>query len=168
MNDLVCRMVTLARMDEDGTRLDRKPFDLSDAVLETVSAFSSTIERGHRYLSLSAVPHVTVNGDEASLRQVISILMDNAVKYCDEGGEITVTLTGDRRPMLTVENTYAAASALDLDRLFDRFYRADKARTYGTGFGIGLSMAKAIVEKHKGTISAYRPGEGRIGFRVKL
>ncbi len=168
MNDLVCRMVTLARMDEDGTRLDRKPFDLSDAAMETVSAFSSTVERGHRHLSLSVAPHVTVNGDEASLRQVISILMDNAVKYCDEGGEITVTLTGDRHPTLTVENTYAAASALDLERLFDRFYRADKARTYGTGFGIGLSIAKAIVEKHKGSISAYQPGEGRIGFRVKL
>ncbi len=168
MNELVCRMVTLARMDEDGTKLDPKPFDLSEAALETVSAFFSTVERGHRHLALSVAPHVTVNGDEASLRQVISILMDNAVKYCDEGGGITVTLTGDRRPTLTVENTYAAASALDLDRLFDRFYRADKARTYGTGFGIGLSMAKAIVEKHKGSISAYRPGEGRIGFRVKL
>ncbi len=168
MNDLVCRMVTLARMDEDGTRLDLKPFDLSEAALETVSVFSPTIERGHRHLSLSVKPRVTVSGDEAALRQVISILMDNAVKYCDEGGEITVALTGDRHPTLTVENTYAAASTFDLDRLFDRFYRADKACTYGTGFGIGLSMAKAIVEKHKGSISAYRPGEGRIGFRVKL
>ncbi len=168
MNDLVCRMVTLARMDEDGTKLNLKLFDLSDAVAETVSVFAPTVERGHRRLSLSTAPHVTVNGDEASLRQVISILMDNAVKYCDEGGDITVTLTGDRRPVLTVENTYAAVSALDLERLFDRFYRADKARTYGTGFGIGLSIAKAIVEKHRGTISAYRPGEGRIGFRVRL
>ncbi len=168
MNDLVGRMVALSRMDEDGTVPERKPFALSDAVADTVSLFAATAERNGCRLVRTVKPHLTIEGDEAAIRQIVSILMDNAVKYCDAGGEITVTLAGDRHPVLTVENTYAAVSSLDLNRLFDRFFRADKARTYGTGFGIGLSMAKAIAEKHRGSISAYRAGEGRIGFRVKL
>jgi signal transduction histidine kinase len=94
--------------------------------------------------------------------------MDNAIKYCDQGGEIFVTLRRNRHITLTVENTYAEADALELDRLFDRFYRADKARTFTGGYGIGLSMAKSIAEKHKGEITAYRKDKQHIGFKVIL
>ena len=94
--------------------------------------------------------------------------MDNAVKYCDEGGSIWVALNGGKHPILTVDNTYSAVGSIKLSRLFDRFYRVDKARTYGSGFGIGLSIAKAIVEKHHGNITAVNLGNERIRFQVKL
>ena len=94
--------------------------------------------------------------------------MDNAIKYCDQDGEISVTLRRGRRVVLTVENTYAAVDELELNRLFDRFYRADKARKFTGGYGIGLSMAKAIVEKHKGEITAYKKDATHIGFKVVL
>ena len=70
--------------------------------------------------------------------------------------------------MLTVENTYAAVGELELNRLFDRFYRADKARTFKGGYGVGLAMAKAIAEKHKGQITAYKKDSINIGFKVSL
>ena len=73
-----------------------------------------------------------------------------------------------RRIVLTVENTYAAIEELELNRLFDRFYRADKARKFTGGYGVGLSMAKAIVEKHKGDITAYRKDATYIGFKIVL
>ena len=73
-----------------------------------------------------------------------------------------------RRIVLTVENTYAAIEELELNRLFDRFYRADKARKFTGGYGVGLSMAKAIVEKHKGEIIAYKKDATHIGFKVIL
>ena len=73
-----------------------------------------------------------------------------------------------RRIVLTVENTYEAVEELELNRLFDRFYRADKARKFTGGYGVGLSMAKAIVEKHKGGIAAYEKDSTHIGFKVVL
>ncbi len=168
MSELVNRMVLLARMDEDGTKLEMKEFDISDAVADTVSAFESAAEKNGKHLTVNICDNILYNGDEASIRQVISVLMDNALKYCDAEGEIMVSLSGDKHPILTVENSYAAVKNIELDRLFDRFYRADKARTYGTGFGIGLSMAKAIVEKHHGSITAYNIENDKIGFKVRL
>ena len=94
--------------------------------------------------------------------------MDNAIKYCDQSGEITVNLHRGRRTIFTVENTYAAVGELELNRLFDRFYRADKARKFTGGYGVGLSMAKAIVEKHKGEITAYKKDATHIGFKIVL
>ncbi len=168
MSELVNRLVSLARMDEDGTKLEMKEFSISDAVADTVSSFAHSAQSSGKQMTVNIASPLSYIGDEAGIRQVVSILMDNALKYCDMGGEIKVTLTGDRHPILTVENSYAAVEKIELNRLFDRFYRADKARTYGTGFGIGLSMAKAIVEKHHGSISAYNIEDEKIGFRVKL
>ena len=67
-----------------------------------------------------------------------------------------------------MENTYAAVGEIELNRLFDRFYRADKARKFTGGYGVGLSMAKAIVEKHKGEITAYKKDATHIGFKIVL
>ena len=72
------------------------------------------------------------------------------------------------RIVLTVENTYEVVGELELNRLFDRFYRADKAKKFTGGYGVGLSMAKAIVEKHKGEITAYKKDSTHIGFKVIL
>ncbi len=168
MSELVNRMVSLARMDEDGTKPPMKEFSISDAVADTASAFATSIESSGKHLTVNIASPSSYVGDEAGIRQVISILMDNASKYCDMGGEIKVSLTGDRHPSLCIENSYAAVGNLELNRLFDRFYRADKARTWGTGFGIGLSMAKAVVEKHNGSITVYNIENNKIGFRVNL
>ena len=72
-----------------------------------------------------------------------------------------------RHPVITVENTYADVKSLELDKLFDRFYRADKARTFSGSFGVGLSIARSIVKNHHGSIHAYQKGQF-IGFRVEL
>ena len=112
--------------------------------------------------------HISYHGNEAAMRQLISILLDNAVKYCDPDGMIRVTLRGGKHPVILVDNSYMAVGRMELDRLFDRFYRADKARTYGSGFGIGLSIAKAIVEKHHGNIKASPLEDNMIRFQVSL
>ena len=168
MAELVNRLVTLARMDEKQTKPDVRPFNLSEALNEMVSAFSSAIESQRKELQVHIPPSVIYTGDEAAVRQMVSILMDNAVKYCDAKGVICVTLHEGKHPVLTFDNTYAAVGKIELNRLFDRFYRADKARLYGDGFGIGLSIAKAIAEKQHGTITAWKIGEDAIRFQVKL
>ena len=112
--------------------------------------------------------HLFCFGDEALLQRLVGILMDNAIKYCDDGGEISVNLYKERKTVLVVENTYAAVGEIELDRLFDRFYRADKARKFTGGYGVGLSMARAIVERHKGEITAYKKNSTHIAFKVVL
>ena len=168
MTELVNRLVSLARMDEDGTKLTKEPFSLSEVVLDTVSAFAQHINSQRKRLLTDVPDHISYHGNEAAMRQLISILLDNAVKYCDPDGMIRVTLRGGKHPVILVDNSYMAVGRMELDRLFDRFYRADKARTYGSGFGIGLSIAKAIVEKHHGNIKASPLEDNMIRFQVSL
>lgn len=161
-------MVTLARIDEEKSQLEMEPFDLAEAVFDTVSVFVSAAENTGKELNVQAPSTLEYTGNEASVRQLVSILLDNAVKYCDPGGVIQVTLSPGKHPVLTVDNTCSAIDQLPLTKLFDRFYRADPARTYGSGFGIGLSIAKGIVEKHHGEITALHENSQTIRFRVKL
>ncbi len=169
MGLLINQMVTLSRMDESGALLEREEFDLSDTVSDTVSEFQGLAEERGLRLTSSIVPTIFYRGDEAMIRRLLAILLDNAVKYCDAGGEICLFLSLARRryPVLVVENSYRNVDTLELGRLFDRFYRADKARTFSGSFGIGLSIAKSIVKSHKGNIAAYKKS-GVIGFRAEL
>ena len=102
------------------------------------------------------------------MRQLTAILVDNAVKYADAGGEIAVCLRGGRRPLLTVENDCRSVDELPLQRLFDRFYRFDPARTGDGSHGLGLSIARSIAEAHRAALRAEKAGEGRIRMRARL
>lgn len=168
MTDLVNQLISLTRMDESDTVFSFGELNLSEIVNDTVSEFSGlAIERG-KHLTSKVEPQVLYMGNEGMLRRLISVFLDNAVKYCDEQGEIFLCLTKRRHIVLTVENSYCAVDSVELDRLFDRFYRADGARTYTGGFGVGLSIAQAIVQKHRGEINAYKKDESHIGFKVIL
>ncbi len=168
MTDLVNQLVMLARMDEEGTKLEKQVFSLSDAVLDTVSLFEAQCSRQGLKLKVDVVESVEYCGNEGYLRQLVSILMDNAVKYCDREGSIRVGLQGGRHPVLRVDNSCSGVGSMELGRLFDRFYRADRARTYGSGSGIGLSIAKAIVNKHAGRIRVLDLEGQQIRFQVEL
>ncbi|WP_276857771.1 HAMP domain-containing sensor histidine kinase [Intestinimonas timonensis] len=167
MGLMINQLVALSRMDESQAHMVRSAFDLSAAVEDTVSEFQPLAAERGKKLQTSIEPGIRYEGDEGLIRRLASILMDNAVKYCDEGGEIRVEVCQHRHPVLIVENTYAQVDQLELDRLFDRFYRADKARTFSGSFGVGLSIAQSIVRSHRGSIHAYRKGN-TIGFRAEL
>ena len=166
MTELVNQLVALSRMDEAGHSLNLTDIDLSYLIKDSICEFEPIVKERQKSLSVSLENNITYYGDEALIYRLVGILIDNAIKYCDLGGEIKVELRRARKTVLTVENTYAAVGETELNRLFDRFYRADKARKFTGGYGIGLSMAKAIVEKHGGDISAYKKDEGHIGFKI--
>ena len=168
MTELVGQLVALSRMDEEGQPLNITEVALGKLVTDTVAEFEPLAKERGKTITASIDKGISYLGDEALLHRLVGILMDNAIKYCDQDGDISVTLRRGRRVMLTVENTYAAVDELELNRLFDRFYRADKARKFTGGYGVGLSMAKAIVEKHKGEITAYKKDATHIGFKVLL
>ena len=167
MGLVINQLVALSRMDESQAHMVRSAFDLSAAVEDTVTEFQPLAAERGKKLQTSIEPGIRYEGDAGLIRRLASILMDNAVKYCDEGGEIRVEVCQHRHPVLIVENTYVQVDQLELDRLFDRFYRADKARTFSGSFGVGLSIAQSIVRSHRGSIHAYRKGN-IIGFRAEL
>lgn len=166
MSELVNRLVMLARMDEDQTKPKMGQFSLSGLVLDAVSEFQLLAQDRGKSVDTRIATDVDYRGDETAVRSVIFILLDNAVKYCDDGGEIRVGLEKKKHPVFYVENTYADVDKTELERLFDRFYRADSARTFTGGFGVGLSIAKAVVAKHKSEIGVYKKDGERIGFKV--
>ncbi len=168
MSELISQLTALSRLDESTVPLIKSEFSFTDVCNDTISEFSSRISQKGLTFTASVQPGIILSGDEASVRRLVSILIDNAVKYCDHAGMIRFSMEKTRNVVLTIENSYAEVGTTPLDRLFDRFYRADKARTAGTGFGIGLSLAKSIAEAHKGSIRAYQAGTDRIGFRIIL
>ena len=168
LTDLVNSLVTLSRMDEEDSPLKMEDFPVSDAVNETAESFRELAESKGHALTLSIAPGLTYHGDEYAVRQLVSILLDNAVKYAAEGSSISLSLEKARRGVvLRTSNGCETQDGLDTGKLFDRFYRADTARSSGNGFGIGLSIARSIAEGHKGGIRASLDG-GRIEFTAEL
>lgn len=95
-------------------------------------------------------------------------MLDNALKYCDKNGEITVNVTKGKNIWISVINDHKEVSDMKLDRLFDRFYRVDKARVRNGSYGLGLSIASMIVRKHKGFIKVKNIEDRKIEFIVTL
>ena len=163
-------LIFLSKMDEENLQIQRLDFPISDMVSESVQSFRSRVLRENKELRTDIEPMLTYAGDEKSLRQLVNILTDNAVKYSPEGGKISVELHSAARGLaLSVTNTCDAVPEGDLNDLFDRFYRSDKSRNSQTGgHGLGLSIARAVVTAHKGKITASSPAENTMRFDVLL
>ncbi len=159
LTELVNSLVTLNRMDEEESPLKMESFPISDAVGETAESFRDLAQsRGHE-LALTIQPGLTYRGDEYAVRQLVSILLDNAVKYAAPESSITLTLEKGRKGVvLRQSNRCADPAGIDAAKLFDRFYQADPSRGSG-GFGIGLSIARGIAESHRGSIRAALSGD---------
>lgn len=159
LGNLTENLVSLSRMDEGDSTMQMIDFPLSDTVEEAAAPFEPLFKTSGLHLDTSIVRGLTCRGDEKYIRQLINILLDNALKYCTPSGTVTIALTKQgRNHVLTVSNPAENLPQGNLNILFERFYRADTSRSSSTGgYGIGLSVAKAIVQAHKGKISAYSP-----------
>ena len=148
-------LIQLSRMEEQ-PQVEKIEFPISDVVEEMVETFQALAKTQNKNLSSKIQPMLSMNGDEKAIRQLVGILMDNAVKYSDDGGRIEITLEKQKNSIqLSVFNTARYISKENLPHFFDRFYRADQSRNSKTGgYGLGLSIASAIVTAHKGKIGA--------------
>lgn len=156
LSGLVQQLVTLTRLDEEKGLQDTAEFNLSEAVSESVQPYEALAQTKEKKLTLEIENDLSYVGSEKSIRQLTGILMDNAVKYSSDKGNITLTLRKKgKKIFLEVYNDADELPQGKLDVLFERFYRLDSSRNSGTGgSGIGLSVAKAIVQAHKGKITA--------------
>jgi len=153
--ELTNHLILLSRAEEQ-PQIQKIAFSVSDAAQETMEAFQTLAKTRGKTLTGNIQPMLSMCGDERTVRQLMVILLDNAAKYSDEGGRIELTLEKKKGCIrLSVFNTAEFVSNESLPRLFDRFYRADQSRNSQMGgYGLGLSIASAIVHAHKGKISA--------------
>ena len=164
-------LVALARMEESEERIQKIEFPVSEVVLDTVSSFRTLAASQGKELFCRIEPMLTLRGNARSIEQLVSVLMDNALKYSPEGGWISVELSSDNHGVClsVVNSTHTTFSAEQLPHVFDRFYRTDASRNSETGgYGIGLSVAKAAVSAHGGRIKAFVPEERTFGISVTL
>jgi signal transduction histidine kinase len=164
------KLVFLTRMDEDGSQLEMADFSISEAILDTAEPFVPLAASRGRTLSISAEPDIHYHGNEGTIRQLVSLLLDNAVKYSPEGGQIDLSFFRHGRNLcLSVKNTVEEITPGRHDEFFERFYRADSSRNQKSGgSGIGLSVAYAIVSAHRGKISARSEDGQTLEISVRL
>lgn len=162
-------LVTLSRMDEEESPLKLSDFAVSEAVEETAESFRDFARSQGHPLELAIVQGLTYCGDEYAVRQLVSILLDNAVKYALPETPIRFVLEkGKRGVVLRCSNACTPLAEGETEKLFDRFYRSDQARSADGSFGVGLSIARSIAEGHHGFIRAQCPQPGEIVFTAQL
>ena len=170
LSGLTNQLVTLARMDEENGSIQKEMFDLSEAVYDTLQGFQPVAQTQELDMQMQIADAVAYRGEESRIRQLVGILMDNAVKYATQGSTIDVKLyKKGRQTVLEISNEAQGLTTGDKQELFGRFYRSDASRSSKTGgSGIGLAVAQAIVTAHKGTIRAFSPDGKRLHLMVIL
>lgn len=155
--DLTNDLVYLSHMEEEENAMQMIEFPFSDVVSETASSFLALAQTQRKDFQCHVQPMLSLVGNEKAIRQLVNVLMDNALKYSPEGGIVSLTVQKQGRQIrLSVFNTTEMPVPREkLNQIFDRFYRIDSSRSTQTGgYGIGLSVAKAIVASHGGKIFA--------------
>ena len=172
MRHLVDELVYLSRMEEENAPLTMELLDMNVLLADTAAPFIDMAEFQGREFQLRMEKELRVMGDLASIQRLISTLCDNAVKYASGEGPIRIDALSEGRFLaLNVSNEVEQPLTKEqCSQLFDRFYRADASRSKEkqNGFGIGLAIAAAIVQKHGGSISAAMTDENRLTFFVSL
>lgn len=162
--DVTNDLILLSRMEEEQTQLQMLELPLSDIAEETITPFQAVARTQGKALELHIQPMLSLRGDEKSLRKLFSILLDNAVKYSVPQSTISCTLEKQKNCIrLSVWNAVDHITKAQTEHLFDRFYRTDQSRNSQTGgYGLGLSIALAIVTAHKGKITATTADEASL------
>lgn len=172
MNGLIQNLVMIAKAAEREDKSKLAEINASEAVEQTVAPYKALAEQSGKTLDTEIEKEVMVTTDESKLRQLTTILVDNAIKYCDENGRVSVSLIpvkrGQTRMRLIVSNSYKDGADIDCNRFFDRFYREDQSHNIDKGgYGIGLSIAESICRQYGGSIKAGFK-DGVISFCVHM
>ena len=163
------KLVILSKMEE-GVKLDMNEFSLSDAIFDTCEQYKSLAVSRDISFELDVSEDALMMGNEGEIRRIICLLLDNAFRYADEGGYVKVTAQKTSGGMeIKISNSTSGVEKGSLDRWFDRFYRTDLSRNSDTGgSGIGLSVVKAIVHAHGGSVHAYSDDGKTVEFKINI
>lgn len=163
MNGLIANLVMISKAQEMEDKSEMVMIDVSGVVADSVKTFEPVAAKDGITLSTDIVPEAKMKADASKIMQLTTILVDNAIKYCDDKGTVKVGLTQIRKNAvrMTVTNSYADGANVDCNKFFERFYREDKSHNIDKGgYGIGLSIAENICRQYRGTIQAsWKNGE---------
>lgn len=167
LNVLMSNLLTLAKLDEE-IPLPRENVHISDVTKELLPVYAEEAQGKNIHFQVQIEQDIVIQINKESYRQLLTIILDNALKYTPDYGKIQLLLTQNGKQVQIVEeNTCDSSLESDPERLFERFYRGDMARTQGkenSGYGIGLSAARAICENFNGTLKAEYPSSDSIRF----
>ncbi len=170
LTKIVENLLAISRVDAGETRMEQQRIDLADLASTTAEQMQLLADEKLVSLRYRLQPGIRVQGDPSRLRQILVNLLDNAIRYTGEEGWVEIAVyTQAGNAILEVSDNGAGISAESLPHLFERFYRADKARSrYSGGAGLGLSIVKSICVAHGGNVSvSSQEGRGST-FRVEL
>lgn len=168
LTEMTQSLVTLSRCDEGTRQGSFLEFPLSDLAEDTAASFQAPAVERKLNFRTDIQPNLSYYGDEKALREMISILLDNAVRYCPAGGDVTVTLEKIRRkPRITVQNTARNLRKEELPHFTERFYRGSTSENTA-GSGLGLAIAQSIALRHGGTLSVTAPTDQQIAVQIRL
>jgi len=156
LTELINRLVVLARFEEK-TNVEAINLNFSDIVERSSKSFKSLAVKGGKNFESDIQKEIFMSGDQGAIYELVNVLIDNANKYCDEGGTIGVRLSQHgitfKKAKLVIYNTYKEGKNIDYSKFFERFYREDKSHNSSiSGYGVGLSIARNIINRHKGKI----------------
>lgn len=153
LSKLVTNLLTLARSDSDQIEVKKESFRVDQLLMDIMQQYEEIVAYQEKSLVLNAADPVSFLGDRERIHQLIVILLDNAIKFTSEGGEIRLSCSQSHSSIiLQVEDSGIGISEKDIPKIFDRFYQGDKSRTGAEGTGLGLSIAKWIIDKHNGKV----------------
>lgn len=168
LTSLVNSLVVFSRMEEKDT-VERTNFDLTETLKSRIEDFDELANFQKKNIIADVDPNLHYYGEKDSIIQLMDILLENAIKYAPEDSDISVKLNKTRKYATLKVSNKANVVKGDLSKVFDRFYRLDESRNSAIkGYGIGLSMAQLIAEKHKETIQAYAPEDGIFKIEVRF
>ncbi|MBB6214513.1 signal transduction histidine kinase [Anaerosolibacter carboniphilus] len=156
MTKLINDLLSLAKIEDINLEAQKTPFNMSSAIHDVMLSMEAVVLEKGIGLSHSIEPDIIVKGDPERVKQVVTILFDNAIKYSNENGQIDISLKKSKRQVVfSIKNSGKGIAKQDLAKVFDRFYRADPSRTHENGsYGLGLSIAKTIIDRLGGEIGA--------------
>ena len=170
MSKLIDEMLSLAKLDAQESNINLLPINISKIIESMILMFDAIIYENNLNLESDIKKDVFVHGDKENLKRLFSILMDNAIKHTNKNGTLSIKLFIDRNKVkIIVKNTGQGIAKENLEKIFDRYYRADNSRDRETGgYGLGLAIAKSIVLKHKGKIYAQSTLNKNTSFIIEL
>ena len=170
MSKLVSELVTLSKLDEEMPLPNKENFSLSNAAWEIVEVYEPQAKARGKKLTAEIEDNIRLFGEKTSVQQMLSVLLDNALRYSDEKSEIRFSLRKKKnKAYFEIFNTCDFETPPDCNRLFERFYRPDESRNTKTGgTGVGMAIARAVAEAHGGSISAVCPSGESMTIKILL
>ncbi len=170
MSTLINEMLSLAKLDTYENKITLLPINISKIIESMLLMFDAVIYENNIELETNLSKNLFINGDKESIKKLFSIIMDNAIKYTNKNGKVTVSLFADKNKIkMIIKNTGKGIESEHLEKIFERFYRVDSSRDRETGgYGLGLSIASSIVKQHKGRIYAESKVNEYTSFIVEI